>query len=270
MKRIHIQLLSFITTNAYVKGFFSGRIFKGPTKYVCVPGLNCYSCPGALGACPIGALQAVLGSIKYQMSYYVLGLLMVFGTVFGRFVCGYLCPFGMVQDVFYKLRTRKFKIPKLFLYIKYIVLVYFVILIPTVFTSKVGIGAPGFCKYICPSGTLLGALPLLLKNEGLRAALGVLFGWKMLLLITVLTASVFVYRIFCKVLCPLGLIYGWFNRFSFLGYRVEEAKCTHCNVCTRTCKMDLDPVRQINSVECIRCGECKRVCPSQAIKRRTL
>lgn len=265
-----IQLSFFLGTNAYLKGFIDGKIFKGNTKFVCVPGLNCYSCPGALGACPLGALQSVMGSMKYQISFYVMGIIMLFATLFGRLICGFLCPFGMVQDLLYKIKSKKIQLPKILRYTKYFVLVYFVILIPTVFVSKVGIGDPGFCKYICPSGTLFGAIPLLLKNEGLRGALGMLFSWKVALLITILVASVFIYRIFCQMLCPLGLIYGWFNKISFFGYTINDSKCTHCGICSSTCQLVLDPVTSLDSVECIRCGECKKSCPTHAIGRKRL
>lgn len=56
-----VQLLSAVVINGYAIGFANGNIFTGKSKAFCVPVLNCYSCPGALGACPIGALQAALG-----------------------------------------------------------------------------------------------------------------------------------------------------------------------------------------------------------------
>jgi len=270
MKRIWIQLMTFISTNAYLTGFINGKIFKGKSKIICVPGLNCYSCPGALGSCPIGSLQSVMGSMKYQISFYIMGLLMILGTFFGRFVCSYLCPFGLVQDLMYKIKSRKFKMLNCLKYIKYVVLVYFVILVPTVFVSKVGLGDPGFCKYICPSGTLFGAIPLLIKNPGLRSALGLLFSWKMFVLVCILFTSIFVYRIFCRMLCPLGIIYGLFNRFSFLGYEINHEKCTDCGACSKVCKIDLNPTHSLNSIECIRCGDCKSSCQLSAIEKRKL
>ena len=59
--RTVVQLCWMALTNGYAAGFAKGTIYKGELKRVCVPGLNCYSCPGALGSCPIGSLQAVLG-----------------------------------------------------------------------------------------------------------------------------------------------------------------------------------------------------------------
>ena len=88
--RLWVQAGFTALTNGYATGFLKGEIYTGKTKALCVPGLNCYSCPGALGSCPIGSLQAVLGSHNYQFSFYIFGFLMVVGALFGRFVCGWL------------------------------------------------------------------------------------------------------------------------------------------------------------------------------------
>ena len=55
-KRFSIQAAATLLQNANLRGFFTGRIYQGASKSVCVPGLNCYSCPGAVGACPLGSL----------------------------------------------------------------------------------------------------------------------------------------------------------------------------------------------------------------------
>ena len=87
-RRTFIQTCASIGSNAHIAGFIRGDIFKGSSKTVCVPGLNCYSCPGAVGSCPVGAFQAVAGSKKYDFSFYISGIAIIFGTVFGRFICG--------------------------------------------------------------------------------------------------------------------------------------------------------------------------------------
>ncbi len=95
-----------------LEGLCRGSIFTGASKSVCVPGLNCYSCPGALGSCPIGAVQATLGNQNFKMAFYVTGFLMVIGAFLGRLVCGWLCPFGLVQDLLHKIPFGK-KLSKL-------------------------------------------------------------------------------------------------------------------------------------------------------------
>ena len=84
--RLLIQLASAALVNGYAAGFAGCKIFTGTSKMVCLPVLNCYSCPGALGACPIGSLQAVEGGAKHNISFYVLGTLMLFGVLFGRLI----------------------------------------------------------------------------------------------------------------------------------------------------------------------------------------
>lgn len=270
--RLWVQIVFTAVTNGYLLGFLRGRIYTGPTKAACVPGLNCYSCPGALGSCPIGSLQAVLGSRDYKFSFYVVGFLLFFGSLFGRFVCGWLCPFGLVQDLLYKIplfKKRK-NLPghKVLIWAKYVILVLFVILLPLLVVDFTGQGDPWFCKYICPSGTLAAGIPLVLLNENLKLAVGNLFFWKAAILIVLIILALWVYRPFCKYLCPLGAIYSFFNPVALYRYQIDESACTKCGKCKKACKMDIKVWEKPNSLECIRCGDCVRACPTQAISRK--
>ena len=264
-----VQLLAAILFNGYAAGFLKGRIFTGGSKAFCVPVLNCYSCPGALGACPIGSLQAVLGGRKSGFPFYVLGTLMLFGVVLGRTACGLLCPFGLVQDLLHKIPVRKVRIPKRIdrpaRYVKYGILLTLVILLPAFAPTETGIAPPYFCQYICPAGTLGGGIPLLLTNPSLRQAAGALFQWKALVLAVILLASTTIHRPFCKYLCPLGAFYALFNRFSFYQMHLDKDKCVGCGKCERSCPMDVEVTKNINSPECIRCGKCRSVCPAGAV-----
>ena len=188
--QLKVQILFTILTNGYAYGFLNGKIYQGTLKYACVPGLNCYSCPGALGSCPIGALQAVLNQRNVQIPFGVLGFLflVVIGSVF---------LFGGFAKV------------------------------------------PAFCKYLCPSGTLFGALPLLTGNQLLRSQAGGLFLWKLGILLVLVVLSVKIYRPFCQYLCPLGAVYGWFNRFSLVQIHWEEERCISCHACEGACPAGL-------------------------------
>ena len=103
-----------LLSNGYIKGFLPGapRLYTGALKHFCVPGLNCYSCPGALGACPIGALQAVLTERHRRFPFFVLGYLAAVGLLAGRFICGWLCLFGLLQELLYKVPTPKLTVPE--------------------------------------------------------------------------------------------------------------------------------------------------------------
>ncbi|NBI17589.1 4Fe-4S binding protein [Neglecta sp. X4] len=264
-----VQLLAAAVVNGYAIGFAKGKIFTGGTKAVCVPVLNCYSCPGALGACPIGSLQAVLGGSSRRFPFYVLGLLMLFGVALGRLICGLLCPFGLVQDLLFKIPSPKLRVPKKIdkplRWLKYAVLLVLVVLLPAFAVTDTGVAPPYFCKYLCPAGTLEGGVPLLLANPSLRSLMGALFSWKALVLVVILAACVFIPRAFCRYLCPLGAFYSLFNRFSFYQIKLDKSKCTGCKKCEHACPMAVEVTKGCGGPECIRCGKCRDACPAGAI-----
>lgn len=266
--RLTVQLVFTILTNGYAYGYLSGKIYQGALKYACVPGLNCYSCPGAIASCPLGALQALLNQRGFQIPFGMLGFFFLAGSLLGRFVCGWLCPFGLVQDLLHKIpvfRKRK-RLPghQILKYGKYVTLFLFVG-IGSAFLFGGFAKVPAFCKYICPSGTLLGALPLLTANESLRGQTGDLFLWKLGILLLLLLLSVKVFRPFCQYLCPLGAIYGWFNRFSLVQIHWEKQNCTSCGACERACPVALSISEISRSPECIRCGKCIEACPGDCL-----
>lgn len=267
--RAVIRACAAVLFNGYLAGFAGGKVFTGKSKAVCVPVLNCYSCPGALGACPIGSLQAVLGTSGGRFPFYVLGTLMLFGVTMGRLVCGLLCPFGLIQDLLYRIPVKKVKVPeradRILRYLKYVILTVFVILLPAFARDAYGAAKPWFCKYICPAGTLEGGIPLVALNPGLRRLAGGLFLWKVFILVLVIAGSVVIPRFFCRYLCPLGAFYSLFNRFSMYSMKVDSSACVSCGRCEKECPMAVKVTQDINCAECIRCGRCADVCPAHAI-----
>lgn len=265
IKRKLVQIAAFGFSNFHIGNLHDGVLYTGSWKKFCNPGLNCYSCPAASLACPIGALQAVSGSMNYDFSFYIVGFLLAVGVMLGRFVCGWLCPFGLIQELIHKIPSPKLRLWRGFQAIKYIVLVVFVIILPVVFTNYMGMGKPAFCQFICPSGTLFGGIPLLSTHPELQQTIGALFNLKMTILILTLAGCILIYRFFCKALCPLGAIYGLLNKISVYHLEIDTDKCMNCGKCAKICKMDVDPVKSPNSVECIRCGACAASCPAKAI-----
>ncbi len=264
-----IQLYSALLYNAHLKGFAEGQIYTGPLKSVCVPGLNCYSCPGAVAACPLGSLQNAIAASADRPAFYVVGVLLLFGLLLGRVICGFLCPFGLLQELLHKIPTKKLKkspLTRKLSGLKYLVLAIFVFAIPAWFALR-RLPLPAFCKFICPAGTLEGAFLLLIHpaNGALRAMTGGLFWWKFTVLILVLVACVFIFRAFCRFLCPLGALYGLLSRLALLGVKVDGARCTDCGACVRICPMD---IRSVGDRECVHCGNCIQVCPVRAISFR--
>ena len=169
-KRKLTQTLTLLLGNANLTGFVTGRIYQGPLKNACLPGLNCYSCPGALGACPLGSLQNGLADPLMLIPFYVLGFLVLLGGILSRFVCGWLCPFGLIQEWLHRIPGRKWRpahdqpLHKRLQVSKYVILAIFVVLLPFSGRLLSGYGSPAFCTYICPSGTLMAGIPLMLAN----------------------------------------------------------------------------------------------------------
>ena len=267
-RRRIIQVYAALLTNANLKGFAEGQIYQNTnnitavTKNLCTPGLNCYSCPGAVAACPLGALQNSLGESNTTTPFYILGILALFGLLLARTICGFLCPFGFIQDMLYKVKSPKVKksvYTRLLSYLKYVLLITLVIAVPLIYHN-----VPGFCKYICPAGTFEGSVGLLSNqvNTDLYAMLSYLFSWKFVLLVMCIVLCIFIYRAFCRFICPLGAIYGFFNKISLLGVKLEKSKCIDCGMCISKCKMD---IKHVGDHECINCGECISVCPTKAI-----
>ena len=270
-KRKIMQLYFALLFNSNLQGFFTGKIYanhdpSSTTKQFCAPGINCYSCPGAVGACPLGSLQGSFSADRSTL-FYVCGTLLLYAILFGRMICGWFCPFGLIQELLYKIKSPKVgksPVSRILSYFKYVVLVFFVGVIPITYAFR-NQPLPAFCKYICPAGTIEGGL-LLLSNEANESVffpmLNYLFTWKFMLMISIVVACVFIFRMFCRFICPLGALYGLFNKFSLFGVKVEESKCTHCNLCVANCKCD---IRHVSDQECIACGECIDVCPTKAI-----
>lgn len=266
-KRRLIQVYAALLYNAHIRGFIQGSIYTGKSKIACVPGLNCYSCPGAVGACPLGALQNALAYSGKTAGFYVFGIIILYGLIFGRTICGYLCPIGLIQELLHKIPTpkiRKNRITRALSYLKYIILAVFVVGITLWYGIMHETTIPGFCKYICPAGTSEGAIGLLSNpaNADDFGMLGILFTRKFIIMLLAALLCIHCYRAFCRFICPLGAIYGLFNKFNIIGVKVDMNRCTGCGACVRSCQMD---VRRVGDHECINCAKCMDVCAQKAI-----
>jgi len=267
MRRRAVQVLSMLIYNADVSRWFSGGISRSSLKHVCVPGLNCYSCPGAIASCPLGSLQNTIGGGRFP--FFVTGFLLLAGTLLGRMVCAFLCPAGLVQELLYKIPVKKLKktprvlaVTRRLSLLKYALLVLLCAVFPLAAFVRSGAASPYFCKFFCPAGTLGAGIPLVLLNEGFRAAAGRLFAWKVAVAAVLLLWSAVFFRPFCTFFCPLGAVYSFFNRIALAGIRVDAQKCLHCGACTAHCRMQ---TLTVNDRECIRCGDCIPRCPHNAL-----
>lgn len=257
-KRLYVQIAAVIVTNSY---------FLAPyLKYLPCPSLNCYACPAASFACPIGTLQhfVIIGAFPFLL----LGILFLFGGLAGRWACGYLCPFGLFQDLLAKIRRAKLEMPTWLGWGRYVSLIGVAILIPAV-TKE-----PWFSK-LCPAGTLEAGIPIVgwaffkTKALGQYSTILGMTGWlfwvKIVLLVGTIAAAIYIKRPFCRFICPLGAIFGLFNRVSLLQIKVNHHAPHLPADCRKLCPVDIDIRKDPVSAKCIRCMQCTK-CPGVSQK----
>jgi len=258
-----IQTVATFLSNAYWLFPFNRNIYQGNLKSICVPGLNCYSCPAATGACPLGSLQHFMAGLRaglktgqHHFGVYVIGFLGLTGSLVGRMPCAWVCPFGFFQELMNKISSRKFDIPKYVTYTKYLFLGLFIFILPFWVVDEFGYGITWFCKFVCPAGTLEAGIPMLLLKPELKGLVGLLFYNKLAILIIFLGWMVVSRRPFCRVVCPLGAIYSLFNKHSVFRMIHDADKCTRCKSCYQNCPMGVKIYEGANQLDCIRCLKC--------------
>jgi len=240
-------------------------------KWLCLPVFNCHSCPWAFTACPIGTIGKFAAVALVPV--LVIGTIGVFAVVAGRIYCGWVCPFGFLQDIVSRVPLRKISLPRAFRFGKYAVLVGLVVVVPYLWTEK---SDWFFCR-LCPMGTLEGAIPVKVREwvsgppagdkvaanggETLEAPLdesaSPVPGLRYIVLVGLLVWMAFTVRPFCRYLCPLGATLALFNKISLWRMGVDKERCTQCGRCGRECLMDIALYRDPGSAECVRCLECK-------------
>ncbi len=240
-RKVRAQVVSQVASLAFLNAYFL-RL-----RSICIPALNCHSCPAAVFACPIGVLVNFASLLVFP--FVAVGILGLAGTIGGRLVCGWLCPFGLLQDGLYKIPSKKLTISPRLAYTPYLVFVGLVVMVPFFFPKSLLV----FCR-VCPAGTLESSIPW--RIIGLSTPFTIGFPLRLAILLGVLILMIVVSRGFCRLLCPLGAIFGLFNRFSLFRIRLTKHKCNNCGLCARMCPVAIDPVKQMNSPPCIRCLKC--------------
>ena len=194
--------------------------------------------------CPICSVQNVF--IKWNTAYLLLVLLPVVLALFaGRVYCGYVCPYGALQEL---LHVRKWapKIPprwrRALGLLKYAVLAYLVIHALATWTEILKDMTP-FKAFFALGGT-----PLTL---GLSAGFALL--------------SVFTWRPFCEVLCPLGALLSLVSRVSVFRLAADEG-CSSCGACTSRCPATTCDGGEVRFEDCFLCGECVRTCGAKSLR----
>lgn len=220
------------------------------------PFFYCYGCPAAAFACPIGTFQHY--AILEQFPFYALGAIGVFGLALGRFWCGWGCPFGTVQDLVSLVRRRDDAIR-----VRRVPWLKFLVLALVIFIAWIAVDTL-FCK-VCPAGSLFAAIPQRFVSSEL--SFGTFFYVHLATLAIVLVAFLLIGRFWCRYLCPLGAIFGAFNRVSILKMKVDFSKCERCGDCLKVCPTAIEKLEEIeNCTDCIRCGKCIESCDNHAVR----
>jgi len=233
----------------------------GPeAKWLCNPVLSCHSCVLSWFACPIGVLTQFAG--YHVFPFLAIGTVLLFGVLFGRLLCGWVCPFGLLQDLLHKIPSRKFALPNWMRYIKYAILAVMVLLLPYLLGGETMLS---FCR-ICPAATIQASIPSMISEKFANAGTHAIV--KLTIMAAVLALAVFSARGFCKAFCPIGAILAPLNLVSFWFIRMPEGACIACKECDTACPMQGQPSSRIEKgipsnrfAECIVCHECQFGCP---------
>lgn len=233
----------------------------GPqVKWLCSPVMNCHSCPLAWFACPIGVFVHFAGYNVFP--FLALGVVLLVGVLLGRLLCGWVCPFGFLQDMLHKIPTRKFRLPRVMSYFKYVVLIAMVFLLPFLLGATTMFS---FCR-VCPASSIQATIPHWAAGGfgGLSLATVV----KLYLLLAVVALAIFSSRSFCKAFCPIGALLAPLNHVSFWFVKGPEDHCVSCKSCDKACIVDGEPSRRYakglpasRANDCVVCHECESKCP---------
>ena len=211
---------------------------------VCGVVYHCHACPASAFACPIGVLANFAAWHVFPL--VAVGLLLAVALSVGSLICGWVCPFGLLQDLAAKLPTPKLRLPAWMGCGRFVVLGVMVLAVP----YWLGKDSALFICRICPVGTLEASIPDALKTGVWPSTT------RLVVLGLLLTTMVFVRRPWCRVLCPLGGLLALGNRFSLLRIRWNKSACNHCTRCAKACPTDVDPTTEPNSSRCVRCLDC--------------
>jgi len=244
------------------------------------------------------ALQFMFYNVVFP--WLAIASFLIVGVLVGKSFCGWVCPFGFIQDLIGFIKRKKMEISprthESMVYIKYGVLGIALFVSVSFSVSKLvgrsrsyenalGIFAKAPFTTLSPAETLFATLPKMILDfrnsvvgvpflevlSGI-ADVPLIFWVQLAIMISVLVFSAYVPRGWCKYFCPHGAIMAIMNKFSFLGLRRDLVKCVkgECRLCVEACPMNvrvLDlPWEKISDPECIYCMKCVDACPDKAIK----
>lgn len=216
--------------------------------------------------CPFGGMESLYGFIasgtwlrRVAPSALVLLVIVAVTTLFlGRVFCGWICPLGTIGEwtarLSRRLGIRPRELPESLdrplRFLKYIVLTVII-----AFTWKLGTLAwRAYDPWVA----------WMHLSAGIEAMAEAPWSFAVLS-VTVIGASLFIERFWCRYLCPLGALLAPLQKLSLFKVRRSEAHCIHCSLCGKACPVRLDPesAEVTSSAECLACGRCVEACPRE-------
>lgn len=271
--------------------------FNGARTWVVLPVVASVKAQGAIGS-TMDAMTLLFSQGLFP--WLPIGIMLVVGAILGRLMCGWVCPFGFIQDVLTGIKGHVESVERrtqtYWVRLKYVLLGIALLISGTLATAvyygvgsdyKASLGpfADGMFIAITPDGTLFGTLAVFLADfyglvttgqlsqfNNLSSILGgvsPLIWINILILLGALYAAWRIPRFWCRYICPVGAIMAVFQKNSMLGMHRDPVKCSDCRECEDACPMqvpimDLD-WKKFNDSECILCMACVDACPSGAL-----
>lgn len=259
-----MQTFALIALNTNLWAFASERF--------CLPVMNCEACLLAWLGCPVGMMGRSLAVLEFPV--VVVGSLVVIGLTMGRFLCGWVCPLGFLQDLLHKIPFPKVKLPRFAPYVKYAVLALSVMAVPlwlalgpapepetewdmlsaedrALFSEEEALDLkeqyvvhepplkenPYFFCNLCPTAAIQVVIPAMVAEGGVFLDRGRIIRFSILAAVLLLAALN--HRSFCKVLCPIGALIAITNKLTFHRIKLDPEACISCKKCNKDCPMDV-------------------------------
>ena len=243
---------------------------------------------------PLLGLTTLIVSKEFLKTFLWALTTIILTFIFGRYICGWVCPFGAVLQFFsFLFKKMKWHVPKLegnhLIFLKYAVLV--IVLVSAIFTLNLaGYLDPlsflyrSFVMAILPafavaSDAILSVLPSIgltslgdsfsqiLQNLTINRTFqqGFFIG---LIFLGVILLNLYRERFWCRYLCPAGALLAFLARWNIVKVKVDMEKCIQCKKCTLHCQTQATPYpnEDWQPAECVYCYSCSSQCPTGAIK----
>jgi polyferredoxin len=194
--------------------------------------------------CSVGAFLKLITLHHVTIGIAILAVVpLVFALIFGRIYCGYVCPFGALQE-FLNVRDK---------------------------SKNLSVKAEASSLYVRIFLTLLIIAAVIISG---RYIVGEVFPFKTIFnfsggtvqivsAFALVLSSLFIYRPFCRFVCPYSIALNIVSRFSIYKFKcTEDEKCNNCSLCNRCCKLNAIDKNEIDSGRCIECGDCVESCKS--------